>query len=119
MSSYTRVLVPCVGCDSSVGIAGDSLRTGRAGDRMPVVVRFSALVQTGRGAHTVSYAMSKAACRGVDHPPLCSADVKERVGAIPVHPLCLHGLLSCVYHLATTILTLHAVNVSSIINVAC
>jgi hypothetical protein len=35
----------------------DSLRTGRSGDRIPVGARFSALVQTGPGAHPASYTM--------------------------------------------------------------
>ena len=48
--------------------------------------RFSASVQTGPGAHPVSYAMGtgcfpgvKRPGRGVDHPPPSSAEVKERV----------------------------------------
>jgi hypothetical protein len=35
-----------VSLDSSVGIS-DSLRAGRSGDRIPVVARFSAPIQTG------------------------------------------------------------------------
>jgi len=35
----------------------DSLRAGRSGDRIPVVARFSALVQTGPGAHPASCTM--------------------------------------------------------------
>jgi hypothetical protein len=45
-----------VGRDSSVGIA-TTLRTRRSGDRIPVGARFSAPVQTGPGAHPVSYTM--------------------------------------------------------------
>ena len=48
--------------------------------------RFSAPVQTGSEAHSASYTMStgsfpgaKRPERGVNHPPLPSADVKERV----------------------------------------
>ena len=48
--------------------------------------RFSAPVQTGSEAHPASYAMGtgsfpgiKRPGRGVDHPPLSSAEVKERV----------------------------------------
>jgi hypothetical protein len=32
----------------------DSIRAGRSGDRIPVVAKFSAPVQTGLGAHPVS-----------------------------------------------------------------
>jgi len=56
------------------------------GDRFPVAVRFSAPVQTGPGAHPASYTMGtgsflgvKRPERGVDHPPLCSVEFKERV----------------------------------------
>ena len=48
--------------------------------------RFSASVQTGPGAHPTSYTMGtgsfpgvKRPESGVDHPPLSSAEVKERV----------------------------------------
>jgi hypothetical protein len=52
-----------------------------------VGARFSAPVQTGPGAHPVSYAMGtgvsfpgvKRPGRGVDHPPPSSSRVKERV----------------------------------------
>jgi len=46
----------------------------------------SAPVQTGPGAHRVSYTMGTGSFlgvkwlgRGIDHPPLSSAEVKERV----------------------------------------
>jgi hypothetical protein len=42
-----------MGRDSSVGIA-TSLRAGRSGNRISVVAKFSAPVQTGLGAHTAS-----------------------------------------------------------------
>jgi len=65
----------------------DSLRAGRSGDRIPVVVRFSAPVQTGPGAHLASYTMGTGSFpeverpeRGVDHPSQSRAEVKERVG---------------------------------------
>ena len=65
----------------------DSLRAGRFGDRIPVRARFSTPVQTGPGAHPTSYTMGtgsfpgvKQPGHGVDHPPLSSAEVKERVG---------------------------------------
>jgi hypothetical protein len=57
-----------------------------AGDRIPAGARFSAPVQTGPGAHPASYTMGtgsfqgvKRPGRGVDHPPLSGAEVKERV----------------------------------------
>ena len=47
---------------------------------------FSALVQTGPGAHPTSYTMGtgsfpgvKRPVRGVDHPPASNTEVKERV----------------------------------------
>jgi hypothetical protein len=81
-----------VGYDSSVGMA---TRYGLDGPGIECrCVRFSALVQTGPGAHTVSYTMGKAVGRGVDHPPLSSANVKERVELYLYTPLCLHGMLS-------------------------
>jgi hypothetical protein len=68
----------------------DSLRNGRAGDRIPVGARFSAPVQTGPGAHPASYTMGtgsfpgvKRPGRGVDHPPPYSAEVR----AIPLLPV--------------------------------
>jgi hypothetical protein len=70
------------GQDSAVG--SDSLRTGRSADRIPVVARFSALVQTDPGAHpasctmgTVSFPGVKGQRLGVDHPPQSTAEVKE------------------------------------------
>jgi hypothetical protein len=64
----------------------NSLRAGRSGDRIPVVARFSAAVQTGPGAHPASYTMGtgsfpgvKRSGRGVDYPPSSSARIKERV----------------------------------------
>jgi hypothetical protein len=64
----------------------DSLRAGRSGDRIPVVARFSAPVQTGPEAHPASYTVGtrpfsgvKRPRRGFDHPPPSSAEVKERV----------------------------------------
>ena len=52
-----------------------------------MVARFSAPVQTGPATHSASYIMGtgtlsrgvKRPMRGVDHPPTCSAEVKERV----------------------------------------
>ena len=73
-----------VGRDSSVGIA---TRYGLgSGDRIPVEATFSALVQTGPGAHPASYTMGTGSFpgvkwleRGFDHPPPSSTEVKERV----------------------------------------
>ena len=62
------------------------MRAGQSGDRIPVGATFSALVQTGPGAHPASYTMGtgsflgvKRPGRGVDHPPPSSAEVEERV----------------------------------------
>jgi len=70
--------------DSAVGI--DSLRAGRSGDRISVGVRFFAHVPTGPGVQPTSYTVTTGFFsgvnrpgRGVDHPPLPSAEVKERV----------------------------------------
>ena len=66
----------------------DLLRAGRSGDRIVVGggARFSAPVQTGVGAHPVSYAMGtgsfpgvKRPGRGIYHQPPSSAEVNERV----------------------------------------
>jgi hypothetical protein len=73
------------GHDSSVGIA---TRCGLDGPGIESqwVARFSAPVQTGSEAHPVFYTMGtgslpgvKRPRRGVDHPPLSSTEVKERV----------------------------------------
>ena len=91
VTSYTKYYIITEGRDSSVGIAtrfglegpGIESRCGRD---------FSAPVQTGRGSHPASYTMGpgsfpgvKRPRRGVDHPSLSSAEVKE--GAIPLLPL--------------------------------
>jgi len=64
----------------------DALPAGRSGDRIPVVVRFSAPVQTGPGAHSASCTMGTGSFSGikrpecgVDHPPIPSAAIKGRV----------------------------------------
>ena len=63
-----------------------SLLAGRYGDRIPVGARFSAPVQTGPGAHPVSYTMGTGSFpvverpgRGADHPPPSRAKVDGRV----------------------------------------
>jgi hypothetical protein len=70
----------------SIFLYWDSLRAGRSGDRIPVGARFSALVQTDPGAYPASYTMGtgsfpevKRLGRGVEHPTMSSAEVKERV----------------------------------------
>jgi hypothetical protein len=57
---------------TSIKSKKNSLRGGRSGDRIPVGLRFFAAVQTGRGAHPVSYKMSTGFLSS-------SARVKERV----------------------------------------
>jgi hypothetical protein len=72
----------------------DWLRSGRSGYRIPVGTRFSASVQTGRGAYpayctmgTVSLSWGiKRPRRGVDHPPQSGAEVKERLELCPYFP---------------------------------
>ena len=68
------------------GRCSDSLLAGLSGDRILVVVRFSAPFQTGPGAHPTPYTMGtgsfpgvKRPGRGVDHPPPSNAEVQERV----------------------------------------
>jgi hypothetical protein len=63
----------------------DSLRAERCRDPIPVRARFSAPVQIGPGARSASYTMGtgslsrgKAAGTRRKHPPLSSAEVKER-----------------------------------------
>jgi hypothetical protein len=62
------------------------LGPGRSGDRIRVGARFSAPVQTGHENHSASYTMGTGSYprverpgRGVNSPPLSSAEVKERV----------------------------------------
>jgi len=74
-----------MGRDSSVGIA---TRYGLEGPGIECrcEVRFSAPVQTGRGAHPATYTMGtgslpgvKRPGRAVDQPPPSTAEVKKRV----------------------------------------
>jgi hypothetical protein len=67
-----------------LGRYNDSLRAGRSGDRIPVGARFSAPVQTGRGAHLASYTKGtrsfpgvKQPGRGVDHTPYLALRLKK------------------------------------------
>jgi hypothetical protein len=63
----------------------DLLRVGWSGDRIPMVARFSASVQTGPGPHPTSYKLGtgsfSAVTRPIDvnHTPPSSAEIKERV----------------------------------------
>jgi len=63
----------------------DLLQTGQSRDRIPVVARFSAPVQTGPGAHialcimgTRSLSQSKVAGAWHSTPTMSSSKVKER-----------------------------------------
>ena len=83
MKLKKKITMKHVGQDSSVG---DWLRAGRFGDRIPVVARFPAPVQTGPEAHPDFYTRGigsflgvKRPGRGVDNPPPYSAEVKGRV----------------------------------------
>jgi len=74
-----------VGWDSVVGIV-TRYRLGGPGIESQWGARFSALIQTGPGAHPVSCTMGtgsfpgvKQLDHGVDHPPPSNAKVKERV----------------------------------------
>ena len=73
------------GRDSSVGIA-THYGLDCVGIESRWEARFSAPVQTDRGAHPASCTMGTASFqpvkllgRGIDHPPTSSAEVKERV----------------------------------------
>ena len=64
----------------------DSLHCGRYGNQIPVVVRFSAPVWTGRGIHPTSYSVGtgsflrvKQLGHHINYPPPFSAKFKERV----------------------------------------
>jgi hypothetical protein len=78
----------------------DTLRAGRSGDRISVGVRFSALVQTGPGAHPASYTMGTETFPGVqrpghgdDHPPHLVLRLKKDYSYTFTPPLDLLGLL--------------------------
>jgi len=82
---FGRVYGPLLGRDSSVGIA-TQYGLGGPGIESRRGARFSAPVQTDPGAHPPSYTTGtgwfpgvKWPGRGVYHPPLSSAEVKERV----------------------------------------
>jgi len=69
------------------------LRPGQSGDRLPVEATFSALVQTGPGAHPSSYTMGTGSFPGVKRPgrgvvihPFLAPRLKK-IRAIPLLPL--------------------------------
>jgi len=94
--------------ECKVGRDSDSLWPGRSGDEIPVGSRFSAPVQTGLGTH--SYTMgtglfpeAKRPERGVNHPTLLRAKVKE------IEELYLYSPCAImVYYRATFIFTFHS-----------
>ena len=74
-----------MGQDSSIGV-GTRYGLDGPGIESRLGARFFAPVQTGPGAHPASYTMgtgsfprAKLPGRGVEHPPLSSAEVKETV----------------------------------------
>jgi hypothetical protein len=90
-----KTLIMQMRVNSDVGIQvgreltqyGHLLNAWQSGDQIQVGVRYSMPVQTGPGAHTASYTMGTGSFPGVkqlgrrtDHPPLPSAEVKNRVG---------------------------------------
>jgi hypothetical protein len=91
----------CSGQDSSVGtvtrygLEGPGIETRWGGG-----ARFSAPVQTGRGAHPASYTMDtvslipgvKRPGRGVDHPPHPAPRLKKEKSYTSTPPLGLRGL---------------------------
>ena len=80
------------------GRYSDWLRAGRSGDRIPVGVRFSALVQTGPGVHPASCTMGTGSFpevksgRGVTLTPHPSAVGHERVELYLYSPYGPYGL---------------------------
>ena len=82
-----------VGQDSTVSIA-TRYGLGSPEIESPFGARYSASVQTGPGAHPISYTMGTGPFRGVkrpgcgvDYPHLSSADVKEGVELYLYYPL--------------------------------
>jgi len=94
---YIYIYIYIYGPGSVVGIATGS--GGRSGDRIPVVTRFSAPVQTGPGTHPASCTMGTGSFPGVKsgrgvalttHPLLVPWSRKSR--AIPLLPYGPYGL---------------------------
>ena len=78
---------------------GDSVRTGRSVDRIPVGARFSASVQTGPGFYPAYYTMGtgyfpgvKRLGLGVDHPPHLAPRFMKKYSYTTTPSLGLHGL---------------------------
>jgi len=95
---HTLIFIPL----SSMVWAGiaHSLRAGRSGDRIPVGLRFSALVQKSPGAYPASCTMGtgyfpgvKWPRCGVDHPPSSSVELRKEWSYKSTPPLGLRGLL--------------------------
>ena len=81
-------------CQHSSAAIATRYGARRSGDRTPVGVRFSALVQTDPVTHPASYTMRtvsfpevKRPGRSADHTPPSSAEVKERVQLYLYSPL--------------------------------
>ena len=85
------------GCDSSVGMATWRELNGPE-VKSPVRTIFSALVQTGLGAHPAPFTVGTASLyrewrgRGVHHSPPSNAEVKERIDLYLYSPSDPHGL---------------------------
>jgi len=78
----------------------DSLRIGRFGDGLRMRAKFSAVFQTGPGAHPAFFTMSrvsfpgvKSPGRGVDHHPHLAPKLNKELSYTSTPPVCLHGLI--------------------------
>jgi hypothetical protein len=103
------VLVDKVGRDSAVGIATRYGLDG-PGVKSRWGTRFSAPVQTGLGAHPVSYTMGtrsfpgvKQPGRGVDHPPHLTPRLKKEYNYTSIPLIGLRGLFQGKVNFAFTL----------------